>query len=257
MQNDQISLVKIGGSTFAAGDTTLIDVSKLVLSGEKLVVVHGGGAAVNHWLNQLGVETQFLNGLRVTDQATLEVVTGVLAGIVNKSLVVQLRASGVNAVGLSGVDGGLLTGFPLGPQFGNVAGEVESNPTIIFDLLKAGITPVVAPLALNSIKANSYLNVNADTAAGEIARAIEAVKLVFMTDVDGILDNKGEVIKTLSRNSIEDLIQEGVLSGGMIPKVRACALAAEMGIVAAIINGTKNDALVSWFSGIDIGTSVV
>ena len=257
MQDDQITLVKIGGSTFATGDTTLPDVAKLVLDGQKVVVVHGGGSTVNHWLNRLGVESHFLQGLRITDEATLEVVTGVLAGIVNKSLVIQLRASGVNAVGLSGVDGGLLAGSPLGSQFGNVAGEVESNPTIIFDLLKAGITPVVAPLALNLIKANSYLNVNADTAAGEIARAIEAAKLVFMTDVDGILDNEGEVIKTLPRNSIEELIQEGVLSGGMIPKVNACALVAEIGIVAAIINGTKNGALVSWFSGLDIGTSVV
>ena len=257
MQNEHVVLVKIGGSTFTAGDTTLPDVAELVLAGQKLVVVHGGGATVNHWLNRLGIESQFLNGLRVTDEATLEVVTAVLAGIVNKSLVLQLRAFGVKAIGICGVDAGLLKGSQLDSQLGHVAGDVDADPTILFDLLKSGITPVIAPLALNSMKANSYLNVNADTAAGEIARAIKAAKLVFMTDVDGILDKNGEVIQNLSTDSVNYLIQQGVISGGMIPKVSACALGAQNGIIAGIINGTQHGALTAWISKADIGTLVV
>jgi len=239
-------VVKIGGSTLGARDTTLADVVALQRRGLRPVVVHGGGALISEWLKRHGVPTRFERGLRVTDERTLEVVVAVLAGLVNKQLVAALTAAGGRAVGLSGADGGLLKARRLDEKLGFVGEVAEVDTRPLIDLLNGGFLPVLAPIAVEwrgEAPTEQLLNINADTAAGAIAAALAARWLVFLTDVPGIRDEGGETLPTLSLPRAEELTTAGVIEGGMIPKVEACLRAAGAGCRSVIADGRRAGAL--------------
>ena len=251
-------VVKIGGSTLGSHDTTLADVAELARRGMRPVVVHGGGAMISDWLKRLGVPTRFEKGLRVTDEASLDVVVGVLAGVVNKQLVRSLQALGVKAVGLTGADGGLLHCRMANEALGFV-GEIETvDAQLLESLIAGGAVPVVAPIGLLYERfqpGNQLLNINADTAAGAIAGALGAKWLVFMTDVPGV-KAEGAVIEELDQKRARRLMEAGVIEGGMIPKVEACLHAAAAGTRAVIVDGRQEHALLALIEGGSAGTTV-
>lgn len=251
-----IVLVKIGGSTLGAQDTAIADVAALRKEGRRPIVVHGGGAMISDWMGRLGVQSEFVDGLRVTDAASVEVVAAVLAGAVNKRLVQELSAAGATASGISGADGGLLEGRVDRPELGRVASSLRVDPAPLTRLLDDGCVPVVAPLALDGAEERNLLNVNADTAAGAIAAAVGADWLVFLTDVDGVLDASGRLLRRVPPEQVEQLIGEGVIGGGMIPKARACLAAAEAGVRGHIVNGTRPRALAACLDGAETGTAI-
>ena len=256
----QTILVKIGGSTLGAQDTSLADVVALHSAGERPVVVHGGGEVVTRWMGRQGVRAQFVRGLRVTDAEGLEIATAVLAGLVNKQLVASLLALKGPAVGISGADGGMLQADIEGPELGFVAGDVQVDPGPIRALIGAGYIPVVAPIAVHrpdgSERGRGLLNINADQAAGALAVALGVSRLVFLTDVDGVLDSGGRLIQRILRQQAEGLAGSGVVKGGMIPKLAACLQATAHGITAHIINGKEPGALAECLRGGTIGTTV-
>ena len=249
-------LVKIGGSTLGSDDTSMADIASLQRSGVRVVVVHGGGPEVTAWMAKMGVRAEFTDGLRVTTDAGLDVAVAVLAGLINKRLVAELTAQGSRAVGVSGVDGALMQGTVTRPELGRVAGAIEVDPTTVEGLLAGGHLPVIAPIAVDSSDPSQLLNVNADTAAGAIAVAVEATHLVFLTDVDGIMDSHGRVLKRIPLSSAEELIGSGVVKGGMIPKLQACLNAGVAGVSAHIVNGIGPGALLACMDGTLTGTSV-
>jgi len=241
-----ILVVKIGGSTLGARDTTLEDVVALQRCGLRPVVVHGGGALISEWLKLHGVPTRFERGLRVTDERTLEVVVAVLAGLVNKQLVAALTAAGGRAAGLSGADGGLLKARRFDEKLGFVGEVAEVDTRPLIDLLDDGFLPVLAPIAVEwrgEAPTGQLLNINADTAAGAIATALAARWLVFLTDVPGIRDEGGKTLPALSPPRAEELSAAGVIEGGMIPKVEACLRAASAGCRSVIADGRRVGAL--------------
>ena len=245
-----IIVVKIGGSTLGNHDTTLEDLVKLQKQGKSLVVVHGGARVTSEWLARLGIPTSFINGLRVTDGETLKVVAAVLGGLVNKELVVAIQALGGKAVGLSGCDGNLLWASIKNPELGYAGEIVAVDPTPLKLLLGAGYMPVVAPVSFGSVEGRTMLlNVNGDTAAGEIAAALAAEKLIFLTDVDGIHDGSGKVIPRLNLAEAKDMIASGVASGGMIPKIEASLRALATTQVVRIIDGRASHALLQDIAG--------
>ena len=240
----KIIVVKIGGSTLGNHDTTLEDLVELQKQGKSLVVVHGGAKVTSEWLARLGIPTSFVNGLRVTDAETLKVVAAALGGLVNKELVVAIQALGGKAVGLSGCDGNLLWASVKSPELGYVGEIVAVDPTPLKLLLNAGYMPVVAPISFGSVEGRvMLLNVNGDTAAGEIAAALAAEKLIFLTDVDGIHDSSGQVISRLNLAEARDMLASGVASGGMIPKVEASLRALTTTKVVRIIDGRASHTL--------------
>jgi acetylglutamate kinase len=251
-------VVKIGGSTLGSHDTTLLDVVELRRRGDSPVVVHGGGALISEWLKLTGVPTRFEGGLRVTDAASLDVVVAVLGGLVNKRLVASLETLGVRAIGLTGVDGGLLRCRIADPALGFV-GEVEQvEAGVVSNVITGGAVPVIAPIGLlyeGEQTNGQLLNVNADTAAGAIAAALGAKWLVFMTDVPGVKAD-GRVLEALSSEESRRLIESGVIEGGMIPKVKACQEAAKAGVRSVIIDGRGEHALLSLLDGAAAGTVV-
>jgi acetylglutamate kinase len=213
----EIVVVKLGGTTLAEQRQVLVEVAAIARR-RPVVLVHGGGKRMTQWLERLGVETRFEGGLRVTDPASLEVAAAVLRGVVNSELVATLRDLGVDAVGLSGVDGGLLIAERV-EGMGLVAHVVGLHRDLLDGLLVAGQVPVVAPLARD--EAGIVCNVNADDAAAGIAAGLGARQLVLLTDVDGVRDAEGRRLATLTGEEAEALIGAGVIGGGMVPKVRA------------------------------------
>jgi acetylglutamate kinase len=209
-------VVKLGGTTIAGQEHILAQVAEVARS-RPVVVVHGGGKRVTGWLERLGVPTRFEDGLRVTDEASLEITAAVLRGVINTEVVAALRALGCDAIGLSGVDGGLLVGERV-PSKGLVARIVGIRRPVLDALLRAGHVPVIAPLALD--ESGATCNVNADDAAAGLARGLGASHLVLLTDVDGIRGADGKRIPELDTVEAEHLIESGVIVGGMIPKVR-------------------------------------
>jgi len=237
-------VVKIGGSTLGNHDTTLQDLVELQKQGKSLVVVHGGAKVTSEWLARLGIPTSFVNGLRVTDAETLKVVAAALGGLVNKELVVAIQALGGKAVGLSGCDGNLLWASVKSPEMGYVGEIVAVDPTPLKLLLKAGYMPVVAPISFGSVEGRvMLLNVNGDTAAGEIAAALAAEKLIFLTDVDGIHDDCKQVFHKLNSAEAKDMLTSSVASGGMIPKIEASLRALTTTKVVRIMDGRAAHAL--------------
>ena len=217
----EILVVKLGGTTIAEQSQVLVEVAAVARQ-RPVVLVHGGGKRITEWLERLGVPSRFEGGLRVTDPAALEVAAAVLRGVVNSELVSGLRSLGVDAVGLSGVDGGLLISERI-HELGLVARVVGLRRDLLDAILVGGQVPVVAPLARD--EDGIVCNVNADDAAAGIAAGLGARQLVLMTDVDGVRDAEGRRLDTLTVGEAEALIVSGVINGGMVPKIRA-ALAA-------------------------------
>ncbi len=246
-------VVKIGGSTFGSGDTTLEDAAALRRAGARLVIVHGGGAEITRWLGIHQVPSHFVDGLRVTDAAAIDVVVAVLAGVVNKRLVAQLGQLGLPALGLCGPDGGVLVGEIEDPALGFVGAVREVGTRVLETLLDAGLLPVIAPIALQRGTAQ-LLNVNGDTAAGEVAAALPGSRLVFLTDVAGVLDGGGKPIARLDAEECARLRAAGVLKGGMLPKIDACLRAAGAGSRPVIVDGRAQHALLNATSAAPAGT---
>jgi acetylglutamate kinase len=252
-----ILVAKVGGSTLGSHDTTLDDLVTLRGRGLRPLVVHGGGSTINDWLRQHELPARFQRGLRVTDAETLRVAVAVLAGLVNKELVATLQGLGTPAVGLSGADGGLLRAQPMDESLGYVGQITEVDPRPLLALLEQGFIPVVAPIALRwegNKPQGHLLNVNADTVAGAIARALAARWLVFLTDVPGICGEDGNVISRLEADEAKALAEASIVTGGMIPKVEACVEASAAGVATVIVNGRQPAALLSVVSQQLIGT---
>ena len=249
----EVVVVKLGGTTLNDQKQVLAEVAA-VARRRPVVLVHGGGKRITEWLERLGVPTRFEGGLRITDPAALEVAAAVLRGVVNSELVAALRDLGCDAVGLSGVDGGLLIGERV-PDVGLVATVVGVRRDLLDSLLVAGQVPVVAPLARD--QEGVVCNVNADDAAAGIAAGLGARQLVLMTDVDGVRDASGRRLASLTAAEAEALIADGTIGGGMVPKVRAALAAlAWDGAEAIIADGAAPEALVRALGDPSFGTRV-
>ena len=259
-------MVKLGGATFGRHELTVLDIGdvadivELQRRGKPLVIVHGGGALITDWLKKQEIPSQFVHGERVTDRAALEVVISVLAGLVNKEIVAAINGQGGQAVGISGVDGNLIQGEVRNAELGYVGGVVGVNLAPLAALLQSGFIPVVAPLSAHSVGKSAddpqILNINADLVAGEIAAAIGAERLIFLTDVAGIYDEQGNLVPHLSPGEAEALLASGVASGGMIPKVRACLRALASTETTSIIGGETPHVLLKEIEEGDVGTTI-
>jgi acetylglutamate kinase len=256
----KIIVIKIGGSTLGEGDSTVPDVIELRNRGAKPVVVHGGGKVISQWVTKQGIQPVFVRGLRKTDRETLDVAIAVLAGLVNSELVAEFCARGGDAVGLSGVSRRLLMAEVMDESLGFVGRIVESDPQAVISVLDSGGIPVIAPTALlagaDESTQNRILNVNADTSAGYIARALNADQLIFQTDVQGVLDATRRLIPRMTKRQAVDLITGGIAGGGMIPKIEACVDALEVVRSGHIIDGREAGALLACSNGEDVGTRI-
>ena len=254
-------VIKIGGSTLGSHDTTIKDIVKLQKEGKSLVVVHGGGKLITEWLAKQGISSRFVQGERVTDAASLEVVVAVLAGLVNKEIVATINSLGGRAVGISGVDGALIEGRIADKEKGYVGAVTRVNTALLETLSQSAFVPVVAPVGLNSAdraaNAPPTLNFNADVVAGEIAAAVGAERLIFLTDVAGILDQSGKLLSQLSPSEAEALVASEVASGGIIPKIRACLRALSNTATTCIIDGRQPHALLREINGEGGGTVIL
>ena len=254
-------VIKYGGAAMV--DKTLQkavfrDIALLSTVGVKPVVIHGGGPEINQWLKKLGIKTEFRDGLRVTDQQTMDVVEMVLVGRVNKQIVNGINSLGAEAVGLSGVDGKLIEARPWGDGNHGRVGDVASiNPYLLEPLLAKGYVPVISSVA--ATEEGLSHNINADTVAGEIAASIDAEKLILLTDTPGILkkqEDTSSLIKQLGIAEARELIRDGIVNGGMTPKTECCIRALAQGVSAAhIIDGRIPHALLlEVFTDAGIGT---
>ena len=254
-------VVKIGGSTLGSHDTSLKDLVRLQQEGREVVVVHGGGNVISQWMQRQGLAPRFVGGLRVTDAPSLEIVVAVLTGLINKELVSLMHEFGGRSVGLSGIDGSMVEAKIGDPELGFVGEVTTVNVELIRSVLDSGYIPVIAPLGVHvrdgSENAGSPLNINGDTVAGELAYALEAEQLVFLTDVAGVMDGGGRVIRRLDRRRADILSISGVIQGGMIPKLSACLRALARSPVANIIDGRQPDALLECVQGNSTGTTIV
>ena len=238
--NGQIVVVKYGGNAMINEELkqqVMEDICLLWLIGVKVVLVHGGGPEISQTMKRLGKEAVFLNGLRVTDKETVDIVQMVLAGKVNKSLVNLLQMKGGHAVGLSGIDGGIIEATMKDENLGYVGEITKIRPQPITDLLEHNYIPVISTVASDR-QGNTY-NINGDTAAAYIAGALNAKRLIMMTDIDGILRDKDDpstLIHKLTVSEAKKLYEEGVISGGMIPKVDCCIEAIAKGVETVVIN---------------------
>ncbi len=243
---DGITVVKLGGSTLGQHDTSLDDIAALHAEGERFVIVHGGGGTVTQWLELHGIESTFVGGLRATDGRALEVVVAVLAGLVNKQLVAELLARGSLALGFSGADGAILRARRYDAELGFVGEIVSLDGGTLLAASEAGVVPVLAPIAIEvegEALRPQLLNVNADTVAGEVASALAAERLVFLTDVAGVLDGTGELLPRLSAKEARRLLEDGTVTEGMIPKVEAGVRASATGVTTLIADGREAGAL--------------
>lgn len=232
-----VVVVKFGGNAMGDEDAMAEFARDIVLMrqvGVNPVVVHGGGPMINDLLGRLGIESRFVRGKRVTDKATVEVVEMVLTGLVNKRIVQAIMDEGGRAVGLSGKDDDLMVCEADDPELGFVGRPVEMNVQVLRDLFSAGIIPVVAPVA-TGMNPNETFNVNGDTAAGAIAGALKADRLLLLTDVSGVKNAAGDVMTQLTPDEVRQLTTEGVIAGGMIPKTETALAALDEGVRAVVI----------------------
>lgn len=245
----KIIVIKIGGSTLGNHDTTLEDLVALQQRDIIPVVVHGGGKLITEWLNRQQIPTTFEKGLRVTDAQSLKVVIAVLAGLVNKELVAAIGSLGGRALGFSGIDGRFIEARLKAPELGYVGEVVRINLEPLESVIKAEYIPVIAPVGIlscnESNEANMPVNINADTVAGEIAVALGADRLVFLTDVEGVCDESGKFRPQLLPTEARALISSGVVSGGMVPKVEACLRALTLVATTQIIDGRVQHSLIA------------
>lgn len=263
--NRKIIVVKYGGSAMVDENlkkSVIQDVTLLKLVGFKPIIVHGGGKEISSWVNKVGMEPKFINGLRVTDDATMEIAEMVL-GRVGKSLVTMVQELGVKAISISGKDGGLLQvekKYSDGKDIGYVGDIKNVNPSILFDLLEKDFLPIVCPIGLDD-EFKSY-NINADDAACAIARAVSAEKLAFLTDIEGVYrnpDDKSTLISELTVPEAKELLKSGNIGGGMLPKLNNCIDAVENGVSRVhILDGRiAHCLLLEIFTNKGIGTAIL
>jgi len=258
-KQQDILVIKLGGSIFNKKDTSIRDIVRLQKEGRRLIVIHGGASIVNKWLKRLNIPTEIVDGERITSLESLEVVTAILGGLVNKELVAAILSNGGQAVGLSGVDGGIVHGKIRNNKMGYMGDIVKINPKPLLALLDAGIMPVIAPVSLHFDKpqdAPALLNINGDPIAGAIAATIGARKLIFLTDVNGIRDSSGNRLAHLTPAEAEKLLENGIASGGMVPKLKACINAISGGGKACIIDGVAPHVLIKEMAGQGDGTVI-
>ena len=242
-------VIKVGGGTIAGG--ALEDLPGVLGSGREVALVHGGGPQLTGMLDALGMTTRFREGLRVTDERTLEVAEMVFAGSVNKALARELDSLGIPAAGISGTDGPTLLVEPV-PELGRVGEIARVEPGLIRALWRGGFVPVVAPLGLGP---EGAYNVNADAAAAALAVGLEAEHLFLLTDVDGLLKD-GAPVGSLAPGECQEYVASGLAAGGMVPKLRAAAEAARGGVSARIINGNREGVLAAALAGERVGTLI-
>ena len=263
--NRKIVVVKYGGSAMVdeeVKENVIKDVVLLKLVGFKPIIVHGGGKEISRWVGKVGMEPRFINGLRVTDEATMEVAEMVL-GKVNKELVTFVQSLGIKAVGISGKDGGLLQvekKCPDGQDIGFVGEITRVNPKILFDLLEKDFLPIVCPVGLDE-NFRTY-NINADDAACKIAEAVKAEKLAFLTDIEGVYRDPSDpesLISELHVQEAQSLIDNGNVGGGMIPKLKNCIDAIREGVNRVhILDGRiPHSILLEIFTNKGIGTAIL
>ena len=237
--NGKIVVVKYGGNAMVNEELkqqVMQDIVLLWLIGVKVVLVHGGGPAINDIMNRVGKKPEFVDGLRVTDKETIEIVQMVLSGKVNKTLVNLIESKGGKAMGISGMDGRLIEAEQKDPRLGYVGNITNIRPEPIMDLLEKGYIPVISTIGCDD-EGNAY-NINGDTAAAYIAGAIKAERLIMMTDISGILkdvDDPSSLIPQITVSQAQSLYRDGVISGGMIPKVGCCIEAIYKGVHKVII----------------------
>lgn len=240
----QTLVIKYGGNAIDGADALTAfarTIARIQQHERRIILVHGGGPQINHWLEKTATASHFVNGQRYTDQAALDIVEMALVAHVNKALVRALQQAGINACGISGEDGQLLTAIPT-PELGLVGQIEDVNPALINTLLVGGYMPVVAPLALD--QQHQLLNINADFSAAHIAASLKADHFILMTNVAGILDGNKQRIPRATPEQLSELTAQGIIHGGMIPKVQ-CALIALRGAQAAtIIDGTQPQTLI-------------
>ena len=263
--NRKIIVVKYGGSAMVDEELkkhVIQDVTLLKLVGFKPIIVHGGSKEISKWVGKVGMEPVFINGLRKTDEATMEIAEMVL-NKVNKSLVTLVQELGVNAVGISGKDGGLLKvekKYSNGEDIGFVGEITEVNPQILYDLLEKDFLPIICPVGMDA-EYNSY-NINADDAACAIAKAVKAEKLAFLTDIEGVYKDpkdKDTLISELRVSEARELIGDGFIGGGMLPKLNNCIDAIENGVSRVhILDGRiAHCLLLEIFTNRGIGTAIL
>ena len=263
--NGKIIVVKYGGSAMSNEElqkNVIKDVTLLKLVGFKPIIVHGGGKEISRWVGKVGKEAQFINGLRVTDEETMEIAEMVL-GRVNKRLVTMVEELGVKAIGLSGKDGQLLQvekKYSEGQDIGYVGNITSVNPQVLFDLLEKGYLPIISPIGLD--EAFDTYNINADDAACAVAKAIGADKLVFLTDIEGLykdINDKDSFISRITVTEAEELIADGFIGGGMLPKLNNCTSAVANGVNRVhILDGRiPHCLLLEIFTNEGVGTAIV
>jgi len=263
--NRKIIVVKYGGSAMSNEElqkNVIKDVTLLKLVGFKPIIVHGGGKEISRWTARVGKESRFVGGLRVTDEETMEIAEMVLAKV-NKSLVTMVQELGVKAVGVSGKDGGMLTvekKYAQGQDIGYVGKVTKVNPKLLFDLLEKDFLPIVAPVGLGE-DFKSY-NINADDAACAIAKAVNAEKLAFLTDIEGLyrdIDDKSSFISRLTATHAQELLQDGLIGGGMLPKLENCISAVREGVNRVhILDGRiAHCLLLEIFTNQGVGTVII
>ncbi len=234
--DDAIVVIKLGGHAMGSDEAMESFARDVVLMrhvGVNPVIVHGGGPMINAMLDKLDIQSEFVNGKRVTDQATVEVVEMVLSGMVNKRIVQAINRQGGTAVGLSGKDANLMTCEQTDAALGFVGTPSEMNPKLLHDLFSHDVIPVIAPLGAG--RNGETFNINGDTAAGAIAAALKADRLLLLTDVSGVKNASGEVVTELKAGQIRDMTREGTIAGGMIPKTETALDALHSGVRAVVI----------------------
>ncbi len=263
--NRKIIVVKYGGSAMlddSLKQSVIEDVTLLKLVGFKPIIVHGGGKDISRWIEKSGMTPEFVNGLRKTDAATMEIAEMVLNRL-NKSLVAMVESLGVAACGISGKDGGLLKvkkKYSDGQDIGFVGEITEVNPKILFDLLEKDFLPIVCPIGIDS-SFETY-NINADDAACAIARSMKAEKLAFLTDIEGVLkdpNDSGTLISELAVSEAKEMIEQGYIGGGMLPKLSNCIEAIEKGVSRVhILDGRiAHCLLLEIFTNRGVGTAIL
>ena len=263
--NRKVIVVKYGGSAMVDENlkkSVISDVTLLKLVGFKPIIVHGGGKEISKWVGKVGKEPEFINGLRVTDEETMEIAEMIL-GRVNKSLVSMVESLGVKAIGISGKDGGLLKvkkKYSDGKDIGYVGEISEVDPQILFDMMEKDFLPIICPVGLDD-EFNTY-NINADDAACAVARAVGANKLAFLTDIEGLyrdFNDKSSLISEIKVSEAKELIAGGTIGGGMLPKLSNCIDAIEAGVSRVhIIDGRiPHSILMEIFSDRGVGTAIL
>ncbi len=261
--NNKVVVVKYGGNAMT-NDTlkhaVMEDIVMLSTVGIKVVLVHGGGPEINDMLKRVGKESKFVNGLRYTDEETVEIVQMILAGKVNKDLVSMLESHGGTAIGLCGLDGNLIVAEQLDPDLGYVGEITAVNPQIIRNALDNGYIPVISTIGRG--KDGTVYNINADTAAARIAAEMNAPSLILLTDIKGLLEDKDDentIIRTVGVSEVPFLKKQGIITGGMIPKIDCCVEAVRRGVKQAnIIDGRiPHSILIELLTDIGAGTMII